>query len=110
VSVGAFGQIVTVPPSNNQLTTETIPWAIDLTNAIGGGSLQPSPSCTLTDITQSRAVDVPLEDAATVAGKVVTQIVRGSVLAAGHIYRLVLTFGAGGVTVQSVVMVLNCPL
>ena len=66
------------------------------------------PSSTLVDTTTDQTVS--LQDAPSVSGNVVTQIVRGSALTANHVYQLIVTYTAAANTVLTTVTVINVPI
>jgi hypothetical protein len=114
------GPVATIPAEVVQLTYETIPWELILTGALGSppiGTPQDPIETTLTDVTRTPLVPITLTDAPVLSGTgtssdpyLITQIVRGDELTAGHVYQLLATFAVGGVTVLAVLMLLNCPL
>lgn len=82
-------------------TTDSIPFEIDMTNALPTGGSVSSPTSTLVDLKTGQAAT--LTDAPTVLGNVVTQIVRGPHLLAQHSYRLAVVFTAATNTILTVV-------
>jgi hypothetical protein len=103
-----YGPLSTSPAGITQATTEEIPWGIDMTAALPQGGSVTGPSCTLFDQTTGKSVT--LTDNPSVTGNVVTQIIRGSTLAANHVYLLTCTFTAAANTVLSTVTNITCPV
>ena len=104
-----YGDLATDPPEVTQATAENVPWAVDLTNALPSGGSVSAVATTLTDLTLNGKT-VTLADPAVVAGNVVTQIVRGSVLTVGHSYLLQITYTAAANTVLTSLTVIYCPV
>jgi hypothetical protein len=107
-----YGPIATVPAGVVQATSETIPWAVDMTIAISGisGSSVASPSTTLKDTTTNQTVT--LADSPSAATNVVTQVIRGSALNVGHTYALIISFTAKAgspATVLSTITTITVP-
>lgn len=106
---GLASQLATVPPTKQQATTETIPWDVDMTPNLAPDTEPTDVACTFTDFTPAVPQDITLEDEPTVDGMIVTQVIRGSYLTAGHSYQLLVTYNAGGSTVLSSILTITCP-
>jgi hypothetical protein len=108
VSVIPFSEVATVPPSRRQLTTDIIPWAVDFTEQLQTGQTVTSPSTKMID--QGTGATITLSDAPSVAGNIVSQVVRGSELTAGHRYWLIFNYVAGVLTTLGAVLEIDVPL
>lgn len=104
-----YGDLATDPAEVTQATAENVPWAVDMTNALPSVGSVSAVTTSLVDLTLNGET-VTLADAPVVAGNVVTQIVRGSVLTAGHSYRLQITYTAAANTVLTSLTVIYCPV
>lgn len=102
----SLGPIGTNPAAVGMATTDVIPYGVDMTNALPSGGSVSGVTCLLTDLRTGQKIT--LEDNPTVAGNVVTQIVRGSQLVAGHYYRLTIVFSAATNTVLTVAVEIAC--
>jgi hypothetical protein len=97
-----------VTPATAVITTlETWPWGFDATNLLAEGDSITSPVSVMVDTNTGAAVT--LSDSPTIDGNVITQIVRGSELTAGHSYRLTVTFTASANTVPAMPLLVNVP-
>jgi len=96
-----------IPSQVSQATSETLPWKFDVTKLLQVGDTVTSPTSVFTDLTIGS--DIVLPDLPAASGNVVTQIVNGSVLTAGHQYRLVVSFVANAFTTWSVPLLLTVP-
>lgn len=94
-----------LPSLIQQSTLATIAWPCDVTAQAGAGA-PTSPSTVFLDLTTGTTV--VLADRPTISGNVISQIVRGSVLTAGHSYRLSFLYTIAGNMLDSEVT-LNCP-
>jgi hypothetical protein len=90
-----------------QITTESRPWAIDLSPEMDLSDVIGSATATLTDLLTGLAYPTGLVGSPTVSGSTVTQVVAS--LVAGHTYRLVITAAMGGSKQTATSLLLNCP-
>ena len=80
------------PPAYTMATSEIAPLSLDCTPLLTETQSVASASCVLTDLSVGRGTVVALGHAAQVVSPTITQIVDGSILTAGHIYRLDFNF------------------
>jgi hypothetical protein len=104
----SYGAIATTPAGVVQASTEEIPWGIDMTPALPVGGSVTGVSSSLLDQTNGKSVT--MADSPSVAGNIVTQIVRAGVLTANHTYLLTITYTAATSTVLSTVTTITCPV
>ena len=95
------------PPQVSQATVETVPWEFDFTAVVGSGDVVSSPASTMTDM--QTGSQVTLAQAPTVSGNLVTQVVPGSGLVAGHNYRLVVVAQLNPSKVLSLPLIVTVP-
>lgn len=89
--------LTTSPDTFEIARSETLPLGVDMAALLLGGETIGSPAATLTDY--STGLDVTadgISGSASTAGGVVTQTLLGSGLTAGRMYRLAVSFVAGG--------------
>lgn len=102
--------LATIPSQVTCATSETMPLGFDTSAqlaAIEPGLSPTSPVSVLVDDTTDAVV--VLADPPTITGDIITQIVRGSVLVAGHRYSLSVTYTAATDTVLTMVLRVWCP-
>ena len=100
--------ISTVPPLFVMATTEELPFGFDTTNLLGLGQTPSAPSSVLVDVNTGLTIALT-GDAPSVVGNVVTQIVDGALLIAGHSFTLSVTFTVSADTTWTMVLTINCP-
>ena len=98
--------VYTSPNTVDVLTGEILPIAVDFARLLASGQTATVPTSSLTDLTTGAAVT--LADQPTVSGTVLTQIVRGAALTAGHNYRLVVGVTAATTTVWQAAVNITC--
>jgi hypothetical protein len=84
MQVSNLGELETIPASVPMATTDTINYQFDVTPPLNGAVV--SATTYLRD--KSTLQPVALQDALTISGNSVSQIVRGSALVLGRSYRL----------------------
>lgn len=102
----SLGPLGTSPFTVAMATTDEIPYGVDMTNALPSGGSVSGVSCTLLDLGTGQKIT--LQDSPSVAGNIVTQIVRGSALLASHHYRLTVVFTAAANTILTVAFEIQC--
>lgn len=99
-------QYSTTPSQVDQSTLFDIVWPVDLTPQLSGDEVATSPSSLLMDLGTQQIVT--LADDPTIDGNEISQMVRGSVLTATHLYRLTFLYVIGGNTLGSELLI-KCP-
>ncbi len=99
--------LATSPSTRQQASTETIPWACDLTALLGVGETPSVPSCQLIDLATGVNYAAGLSGSATIVGNSIRQTVAA--LVAGHVYLLIFTFTAAVGKIFSPAVRIECP-
>lgn len=99
--------LATLPPLFEMATTEELPLGFDTSVLLAEGQSASEPSAVLVDIATGDTVE--LEDDPTLSENVITQIVRGSALAAEQRYALSMTFTAAANVTWTMVLTITVP-
>jgi cellulase/cellobiase CelA1 len=99
--------IMVSPPNFEMQTTETLPLGFDATALLSGAQTISAVAVVLTDI--ATGVAITLANPPSVSGNIISQIVVGSQLVAGHSYRLVVTFTAAASEIWSMPLRITVP-
>lgn len=92
-----------------QTSSETRPWAIDLTDELDSGDVVASATATLTDLLTGADFPAGLTGSVTASSTAPHLIQSVTGLVAGRNYRLVLTADVGGSKRTATVLLLTCP-
>ena len=96
--------ITPVPPSLTMTTGETVPVELD-TTPLGGGTVLTA-SAALKDLSVGRGTNVAGLPSLTISAPNLIQSIPGSLLTAGHIYRLTFTWSpVSGTTWQQLITI-----
>lgn len=99
--------LTTIPATETQGSTETIPWSVDLTALLGFGETPSLPAARLIDLATNAAYVDGLSGLPSLVSNVVTQTVTA--LTPGHVYELTFSFTAAAGKILSATVKLECP-